>query len=552
MYTLFFNGRFYSHTAGFSEPEALLVRDGLIIARGSRAELEEQAAVSISGASSVHSSQVPVGTRNARASLVCIDVRGQYVLPGFNDAHIHVWKVGNLQTFLLDVRGVSSLDELGQRLATAAAKLPDTTTWILARGFNEAIWDRPELPTSRDLDQYVWGQPVHLMRTCAHIVVLNSAAVAACGLTASTPVPVGGEIRQDQGGVLSGIITESALGLVAAHIPAYTPEQYEAMILAAEELLFSKGITSATDPAVHPELLQVYHKLNQEGRLRLRVNAIPILLPDGGLEPVSLPPLFDSARLKVQTAKLFADGGLSSQTAAIKRPYLSSKDAPLNFGVLRIPASTLQKLVFLAREQGYSMAIHAIGDLAIEQVLTVYEQADWQFKNTRPNRIEHLELPHTRDLDRMEKLGIIAVMQPIFLRELGLNFRQTLDSSYLELLLPVKTLLRRGIVTAFSTDAPVVADLNPFQNIATAMTRADLSGQIFSPHEAVTAREAISAYTLGAAQGEYSSALKGSIVPGMYADLIFLDENPLAVIPEKLTKIHVTATYLGGVCVYES
>lgn len=528
MDTIFFNARFYSHASGFSKPEAMLVRNGMIMARGSKTGMEQLA-----------------------AKPVLVDAGGNYILPGFNDAHIHLWKVGNLQTFLLDVRGVSSLEELGKRLATAAEKLNDPTAWIIARGFNEAIWDRPELPGRNDLDRYVPFNPVHLMRTCAHIVVLNSAAVNACGLSPDTVVPAGGEIRKSRSGNLSGVITESALGLVAAFIPAYTAAQYKTMIHAAEELLFSFGITSVTDPAVHPELLEVYHTLNRNKQLRIRINAIPILLPDGEQDPVILPPLFESPGLKVQTAKLFADGGLSSQTAALKRPYLIKHGGRQNFGVLRIPAVKLRELVFSACEQGYTMATHAIGDLAIEQVLSVYEQAWRQFARGRPNRIEHLELPSARDLDTMHRLGCIAVIQPVFIRELGLNFRQSLDKGYLNSLIPVKTLLDRGIVTAFSTDAPVVSDLNPFQNIATAFTRADLSGHLFSAEEAVSVTQSIAAYTVGSARAEFSAGQKGSLDAGMYADLIFLKQNPLETPVSAIAEIKVCSTWIGGVCVFD-
>lgn len=528
MDTLFYNGYFYSHASGFTRPEALLVRDGLIIGRGELAEVEQLAS--------------PDCER--------IDAGKRFILPGFNDAHIHIWKVGNLQTFLLDVRHAESLDQLGEMLADAASRLNDKTAWLMARGFNEAAWSVPQLPDRFDLDRYVPDNPVHLMRTCAHIVVLNSAAIDHCGFTTSTRVPTGGEIRLGENQQINGIITESALGIIAPFIPPYSEDQYMQMIKAAEETLFSYGITSATDPAVHPRLLSVYQSLNEQGKLRLRVNAIPILLPDGGLEPKDLPDLYVSPHLKVQTAKLFADGGLSSQTAALKRPYLNISGNALNFGILRIPALLLQELVFNAQEQGFTMAIHAIGDLAIDEVLTVYEKAFRQFPGSRPNRIEHLELPHPEDINRIQAIGTMAIMQPIFIHELGLNFRQSLDSSYLNLLLPIKTLIDHKIVTAFSTDAPVVKDLNPFQNIATAIMRQDRAGYLFSPEQGVTLEQAIFAYTVGSATAEYSNVCKGALEVGMYADMAFLDINPLNTAICDLLNIHVTSTYIGGICVY--
>ncbi len=528
---LFFNGRFYDHASGFSEPQAMLVREGKIYARGDLNALEL------------------LVSENAER----IDARGSYILPGFNDAHIHVWKVGNLLTYLIDVRGIESLDALGSRLQQAARVLDDVNAWIMVRGFNEALWEKADLPTCQDLDRFVSDQPVYLLRTCAHIAVLNSTALKACGLEVTTLVPAGGEIRRSADGSLSGVITESALGLISPYIPEYSAAQYEKMIFAAQELLFRNGITSATDPAVHPQLMQVYQNLNNSGRLRLRINAMPILLPDGASKPNELPALTDSPFLKVQTAKLFADGGLSSQTAAVKRPYLKRSAAEVeNRGVLRIIPDRLKELVFAACRQGYTLAIHAIGDLAIEKVLDVYELAAHEFPSAKANRIEHFELPEPADLDRMAALGCMAIMQPVFIHELGLNFRQSLDNEYLGHLLPVKTLLDRNIITAFSTDAPVVSSLNPFQNITTAITRKDSSGFVFGAPEAVTIIQALEAYTLGSAKAEFSDHEKGCLLPGMYADMIFLDQHPLLIAPAELINIHVTATYIGGNCVYSS
>jgi predicted amidohydrolase YtcJ len=287
-----------------------------------------------------------------------VDLQRKFILPGFNDAHIHIWKVGNLKTFLQDVRGFKSFEEIGRQLYENAQKTTGPNTWILARGFNEAEWNG-QIPTRQELDLYVSDQPVYLLRTCAHIAVLNSKALAMAGIDENSANPVGGKIWKDAHGNPNGILSETALALVHPYISHYTDTQYEIMLEAAMSEFLALGITSATDPAVHPELLKVYLKLSSENKLKIRVNAIPILLPDGDLAPYPLPEIYNSPYLQICTAKLFADGGLSSTTAALKRPYANRHKAePLNFGMLRIPTNLFMELANYALDKGHRGRCH--------------------------------------------------------------------------------------------------------------------------------------------------------------------------------------------------
>ncbi|MBK8564426.1 MAG: amidohydrolase, partial [Saprospiraceae bacterium] len=324
----------------------------------------------------------------AHANTQRIDLQGKTLMPGFFDAHIHVWKVGDLLTFNLDLRGVGSIEEMQDKLRDFAAQHPELQ-WIRARGFNEAQLKEGRLPTRYEIDKVVTDRPVFLQRTCAHIAVINAKALEICGINAKTPVPFGGEIRLGTDGQPNGILCETALGLAMRHFPPTTDADYETMILAACRELLRHGVTAACDPAVMPDLLAVYQKMDREGRLPMRIHAVPIVLPDGGTEQLPLPALYESDNLVVNTVKFFADGGLSGQTGALSRPYKDSNSR----GILRLDPTQFYELALKAQAKGFQVATHAIGDEAISLVINTYERLYQAQADAPRHRIEHLGLP---------------------------------------------------------------------------------------------------------------------------------------------------------------
>ena len=314
---------------------------------------------------------VAVGSTDAMLAMqqpgtAVINAAGKTVLPGLIDAHIHIWKVGNLKTFLLDLRGSASIEEMQDRLSDFIRRNPGTG-WIQARGINEANMREGRLPTREDLDKISTDRPIWVIRTCAHIGMANSKAIEMAGVTSQTPVPAGGEMRLGADGMPNGIFTETALGLVANEIPPYIHDDYALMIKAAEDEMLRFGITSATDPAVMPDLLATYHQLADEKKLRVRVNAMPIRVPDGSAAILPLPALYRSDWLNVHTVKFFADGGLSGMTAAMREPYQNSTST----GVLRLTEDFFYPIAREAAEQGFGIGTHAIGDKAIDVDLNV-------------------------------------------------------------------------------------------------------------------------------------------------------------------------------------
>ena len=516
---VFYNGDIHTLDARYPTPEAIAIKQGKIQAVGNVATLKE------------------LSTPNTQ----WVNLHGQTLLPSFFDAHIHIWKVGDLLTYNLDLRGVGSIEELQDKLADFSRKNKEVL-WLRARGFNEAQMKEGRLPTCQDIDKVVKDRPVFLQRTCAHIATVNTQALELCGIHKKTPIPFGGEIRRDAAGELNGVLSETALGLAFNHFPAFTGAEYENMILAACQLLMAHGITAATDPAVMPDLLAVYQKMNREGRLPMRIHAMPIILPDGSDTPCPIPELYASDNLVINTVKFFADGGLSGATAAISRPYKNTNYK----GVLRLDPKQYFQLALEAQQKGFQIGTHAIGDVAIDFVLDIYERLYQAQPNAPKHRIEHLGLPLPTHLQRIQKMGVHAVPQAIFLKEVGLNFRNTLDDQFLSHCYPIRSMLDHQINVAFSTDAPVVKNVNPFACIAAAMLRQDETGTSIAPTEKIDFKTALYCYTMGSALANRVADKTGSLSIGKEADMIALATSPFEMPATDLADLTVHQVWRKG------
>jgi predicted amidohydrolase YtcJ len=553
------NGIFLSQNIQQTDPSvgtAILVKNGYISAMGSLSDIE----------------------KNASTNVQIIDLNGQTLMPAFNDAHIHIWKVGDLLTFMLDLRGVKNLVEMQVKITDFAEKNPDNK-WILARGFNEANFPTGQIPSRFDLDAVVSDRPCYVIRTCAHVAILNTKALEMCGITEETIVPNGGEIRKLEVGNLelegvgnlrfdeennfnnqlpslpitsngkrqisnlSGVLSETALGLAQKFLPKYTPEALRIMVLAAQDALLKQGIAAATDPAVMPDLLAVYKDMDAKKELKIRINAIPIVVPDGATEALPLTELYESDFLKINTVKFFADGGLSGKTAALKKSYKNTSE----HGVLRLDFDFFMPLAAKAQAAGFKIATHAIGDKAIDEVLKVYKFIAKNNTKQLKHRIEHLGIPSKSNLKLMNKLGVHCVTQPIFLYELGQNFRNYLTPQYLRKVYPYKTILDAEVNLAFSSDAPVVKDFNPLMGIQNAVERVDAQGFTIGAKEKVSVEAALLAYTINAAKANDDDVIMGSIEVGKRADLVVLDKNPLNTEGGEISKIKVQNVFVMGI-----
>ncbi|MBM3464017.1 MAG: amidohydrolase family protein [Armatimonadetes bacterium] len=467
-----------------------------------------------------------------------LDLKGAFVMPGFNDAHVHVWKVGHLLTSLIDLRAVTDISELQAALRDAQGD-----GWVLGRGFNEAHMRERRMPTRADLDAAVADRPVMLTRTCGHIAVANSRALAMAGVAANSDAPPGGAIRRDPSGEPSGVLEETAMGLVSKHVPPPTAAEYERMILAAARRHLGLGITSATEAGVTPDILAAYRDLEARGLLPYRVNVLAMRRPLGSDEVFPLPEKFVSDFLRVDTVKLIVDGGLSGATAALRQPYRHAAER----GVLRMETDEIVALFEEPARMGYRLAAHAIGDAAIEVLLDAYER----LKPTAP-RIEHFGLPDARQIERAQAMGAIAVPQAVFLPALGANFRAYLPDVLLDRAYPLRDMITAGMIVALSSDAPVVADENPLIGIQAAVTRGDHEGRKIAADQWISMGEAFRSYTWCGAVASGDQDNRGRLMEGKWADFLVLDQDPRDVKPENLHKIKVMKTFVGGVLAYEA
>ena len=447
---------------------------------------------------------------------------GETVFPGFHDAHVHVWKVGQLLTDLLDLRGVGSLEGLKGLLEERDRLLPPGA-WLLGRGWNEALlgaW-----PTRAFLDQVLPHRPVVLTRTCAHIHVANTRALEAAGIGPDTPNPPGGEIRYRE-----GLLLERAFGFLEKAMPRRTVEDYQRYVLAGARHLLAHGITSALEPGADPLLLEAYRRLDQEGRLPLRVSVLGVVRPDGEEAAYPLPEPYRSERLVIAGVKFFADGGLSGASAAVSRPYREVGGK----GVLRLGAEELFELALPAHERGLFIATHAIGDVAILEVLKAYEKLYQAKPLPLRHRLEHFGLPGPKALALARALGVWVVPQPIFLEELRENFLRYLPEAFLPWCYQFARMERAGLALAFSSDAPVVREVSPLKG-ALAAGRPQMG-------RGIPLERALFYYT----RPEVSALPPARLWPGERADLVVFDRDPL----EHPEEARVVRVEVDGVAVF--
>lgn len=519
---LFFNGTIHTISPASPAPEAVLVDDaGRIAAVGPLADLDRP------------------GVRR-------VDLAGRTLIPGFNDAHVHVVWLGHLLIHQVDVRIHVAPDiptAIGRLAARAAATPP--AGWVEGVGYNEALLPEGRHLTRHDLDRASPNHPIVVTRTCGHIAVANSAALSLAGIDASTPDPAGGVIVRDQDGTPTGILKETAMALVGRLIPPPSPAATEAAIRAAQAHQLALGITSATDPAVLPDELAVYRAMDARGALRVRTNVLAGRRT--GDDHYPLPERHLSEMLRVDSVKYFADGGMTSATAKISIPYRETGTT----GVLIWEDEALAESMWEAHAAGLRIATHANGDVAIAQVLATYELLAARAPGRR-HRIEHLALPSPEHLARCRALGVMVATQPVFLPAMGATFRRYMPEVFFERAYGVRAMLDAGLTVALSTDAPVVPDDNPLLGLRAAIDRRDHAGAPLGAGQAISAAEALRGYTLAGALLSDDGDSRGAIAPGMWADLVVLSGDPLATPPEQLTELRVEQTYVGGQLVFEA
>jgi predicted amidohydrolase YtcJ len=525
---ILFNGRIYTKQSQFKHSTAVKIHGSRFISVGSDHEILSQA-----------------GPQEET-----IDLKGQSVLPGLSDAHIHL----ELYAFFLQQIDCET-DSLAECLVRVGQQASQNKPgeWIRGHGWNHNIW--PEgYGRALDLDQVAGDFPVFLTAKSCHAGWANTAALSLAGITASTPDPEGGLIVRNPRGDPTGILLERAMNLIERSIPAPMIETAADAILKAQTNLWKLGLTGVHDYD-GTRCFSALQLLDENHQLHLRVNkGIPVDSLEYAVA-LGLRTGFGSDMLQVGSIKLFSDGALGSQTAAMIQPYESTID---QLGMLLVDAEKVIEIGQKAVTNGLSLAIHAIGDRANHEILNAYTQIR-KFENANHitplrHRIEHVQCLSPHDITRLAQLNIIASMQPIHATS-DMHIADAYWGNRSKNAYALHSLQLAGTQMAFGSDAPVESP-NPFLGLHAAVTRRRTDGSPSSegwyPDQRISLIQALNGYTTGAAYAANREDDLGQIVPGFFADLILLDFDPFSLPSQDLWKIKPSATMVGGQWVWQN
>jgi predicted amidohydrolase YtcJ len=486
-----------------------------------------------------------------------IDLGGHFVMPGFNDAHLHLALAG-FEKLNVNLVGVETLDELRSRLR-ARIETSAPGDWIVGEGWDETLWPVKELPSRWDIDEVSSDHPVFLQRVDGHAALVNTRALQMAGITLATKDPPGGAIARDLNGVPTGILRETARDPVSAIIPQPTREKRKRALEAALADLAQWGITSAQDNSGWEDF-RVYEELEGDGKLTARISEW--LAFDDSVETLKARRADHSAAdnlLRTGMLKGFLDGSLGSHTAALRQPYA---DDPGNSGLPRYQQPTLTQMTAARLDAGFQIGFHAIGDQAVQMALDAFAEAEKQASEKKvrsPNRgedfrlrIEHAQVTSPSQIALFKKMNVIASLQPNHLLT-DMNWaearlgKQRAEQSYCW-----AEFLNHGVRLAFGTDYPV-EPVTPFRGLYAAVTRKSENGKKeYFPQQKITIEQAIAAYTSGSAFAEFTEKDKGTLEPGKLADFAVLDRDLSAINPAEILGTKVLRTVVGGKTVYQS
>jgi predicted amidohydrolase YtcJ len=511
--------------AGASRAESMLVRDGRIAAIGPAAAVRA----------------------TAEPGAAVVRLEGATVIPGLIDAHCHVMNVGYLAAGAdCSQPAAPDIAAIAARLRQAADRTP-AGSWVTGSGYVEYKLAEHRHPTRADLDAAVPDRPAVIYHTSLHACVLNSAALREAGFADGQPDPPDGALGRDGQGRLTGVLFEGPMFAVFAGRLGYDLAHMDSAARArvvrhAGQRLAALGITAACDADMRRQTLAAYAEADEAGDLSQRIYGLTV--HDEVDELVRSGPLDRRpGRLATPRAvKIWADGGMSSRTAAIHGSY---PVPPFGSGILYFEPAELTAMVRDFATRGFQVCIHAQGDRAIEIVLDTYAQtlAGTQ-GNPRRHRIEHGGAMYPALTARAARLQIPVVSQPGFLSSLGDGFAEAFPGQA-DQLYAFRSWQRAGITIAGSSDAPVITP-DPLTGIRDAIMRRTAAGQVIGPSERLTAGAALALYTVGGAYAMHRETEIGSLEPGKLADFTVLDRNPLSTDPEQITGIQVLATVVDG------
>jgi predicted amidohydrolase YtcJ len=533
-------GIFYNGTIDTGEnvcAQAFLVEDGVIRAVGSN-----EAILSLAG---------PETERT--------DLCGRFVCPGFNDSHMHLLNYGRS----LSMAGLSdhtkSLAKMLEYLREYTLSHPvKEGQWILGRGWNQDYFsDVSRMPDRHDLDGVSATVPILITRACGHSAVANSAALSRAGIDKNTPDPEGGRIGRENGEP-DGRLYDNAIDLMDPFIPLPDKETVKDMIRAAVRELNGYGITSVQSDDYgafrglpFETVNEAFRELEESGELTVRVyeqanfagiDELKRFVQAGNVTGTG------SGRFRIGPVKILGDGSLGSRTAYLSRPY---QDAPETRGLSLLDEPKLNELITFAHQSGMQIAVHAIGDACLDQVLDAVEKA--LQADPRPDHrhgIVHCQITRPEQLKRIRDLGMHVYAQSVFLDYDNHIVEKRVGPERAKTSYAWKTLMDLGVSVSNGSDCPVELP-DVMRGLECAVTRTSLDGTgPYLPSEAFTVREALDSYTIRGAEASFEEKSKGRIAPGYAADFTVLERDPFLTPPEELHTVRVTECFLAGKRVY--
>ena len=505
------------HVGDGTSAEALVTRDGRVAALGRAVDLRRD-------------------HRDAES----VDLRGGLMTPGWHDCHVHFtwWAI---QMGQIDLRDEPSVEAALARIERYARQLP-AGAWVLGGRFDKNRWGR--WPTAAELDRATAGRPAALRSRDGHSRWLNTAALRAAGIHAQTEAPAGGAILRDAAGAPTGILKENANHLADGAIPAPTAEEVFAAVERGQREAHRRGLTAIED-LEQASAFAAFQRHRDRGDLRLRVAmGIPHESLDAALV-LGLRTGLGDEWVRVGHLKIFTDGALGSQTAALEDPYEGSSDR----GLLTIEPERLNADVARAAAGGIAVAIHAIGDRAVRVALDAIAPT----RATQPHlrqRVEHVQLLRREDIGRFGALDVIASMQPIH----ATSDRDLVDRHWgaerATRAYPWRRMLDRGVRLAFGSDAPV-EPIDPLLGLHAAVARKRPGdADRWHPEEALDLSEALAGYTAGAAYAMGAEHERGTLAVGMRCDATVVERDLAAMPVEDWPTLKVSGTVVGGEVVF--
>ena len=433
----------------------------------------------------------------------------------------------------LDLRGIRSIDELKRRLKEHAEKTK--SEWIVGYGWDQELLKR--YPTRWDLDEVVDDRPILLSRFCLHAGVLNTKAMEICNLLNSESPCV---MRNERGA--TGVVVEEAyITAVNKFKESLNPEDYERFIESAMRYVLSHGITAVGFVSCSGESFKALERLRAKRKLKLRVF---VYLKDSEITKFGISRGFGDEFLKINGVKIIADGSLGARTAWLSERY---EDAD-TCGFSIISRDELEKIAKSIHKANLQLAIHGIGDKTIDTILDVYQELNAKIAR---HRIEHASVLRDDQVERIAKLSIVVSAQPRFIMSDWWVVRRV-GQNRAKWVYRLKSLIEKGIVVGFGTDAPV-EQVNPWETVYSAVTRGkheELELYELTKNESLTIEEALHCYTYGSAYLLFEEQNLGTLEVGKFADFVIVDRDPFEVDERDLRNIKVLETYIGGNKVY--